>query len=147
MNIVFVCTGNTCRSPMAEGFAKHYLIPKQDSNSVTSRGLMVASGSVVSPNSVLAMKEYGIDISSHIPTALCQNDIADADIVLTMTSSHCNFIKTAFPQYSDIIFSLSEYVNTNDISDPYGQDLDVYMSCAAEIQEAVINLIKKLNHE
>ena len=147
MNIVFVCTGNTCRSPMAEGLAKHYLSADNSSNSIISRGLAVTPGSALSTNSVLAMKEYDIDISCHIPTPISRNDINNADIVLTMTSSHSVFLKSVFPHYSDIIFSLSEYLGVDNISDPYGQDLDAYISCAAQIHEAIKKLIKKLNHE
>ena len=147
MNIVFVCTGNTCRSPMAEGFARHYLSSEQGADCVISRGLFVAPGSVVSANSVLAMKEHGIDISHHIPTAFSSKDIANTDIVLTMTSSHSDYVKKIFPEYSHIIFSLSEYLDVDDISDPYGCEPDVYINCAHEIQEAIKKLVKKLNHE
>lgn len=147
MNIIFVCTGNTCRSPMAEGFAKHNVLSEQDSYSVISRGLMVQPNSKVSTNSVLTMKKHGIDISQHIPTALSSKDMANADIVLTMTSSHSVFTKSIFPEYSHIIFSLSEYLDIDDISDPYGHDLNVYASCAEEIQKAINKLFKKINYE
>ena len=75
MNILFVCTGNTCRSPMAEGYLRSKGI---DGVTVSSRGL-VADGSPVSPNSKTAMAEVGIDIAAHISRQITADDINKAD--------------------------------------------------------------------
>jgi len=137
MNIIFVCTGNTCRSPMAEGFMNKIVSDRLLDVLALSRGLMVIPGSKVSPNSVDAMKEYNIDISNHVPKGITQSEIQNADLILTMTSSHCDALKSAFSSYSSKIFSLGSYVGMGDIPDPYGADIDEYKKCAAKIKDMI----------
>lgn len=138
MRVVFVCTGNTCRSPMAEGFLKHIC----DNLEVISRGLYVPFADGASLYSINAMRKYDIDISNHTSSQLTVGDCDDADIIITMTSSHKNTILSAYPKYADKTFTLSEYAGEDgDISDPYGQDFAAYEACA----KMIFNLIKKCN--
>ena len=130
MNILFVCTGNTCRSPMAEG----YLDSKKLFNiNCRSRGIS-ADGSPLSEKSVKAMAEIGIDLAGLYSEQLNLSDIAWADKIICLSHSH----KTVLKMYAseDKIFVLGD-----GISDPYGQPLEVYEKCRDEITKAIDTLI------
>ncbi len=121
MNVLFVCTGNTCRSPMAEGYLKH----KNKNISVKSAGIY-ADGSAVSQNSVVAMREIGIDVSSHISVPLTKDLLDWADKIYCMGNSHLDFLK----KFTD---SKKLFLLGRGISDPFGQDITVYRRCLDEI--------------
>lgn len=128
MNILFVCTGNTCRSPMAEG----YLRSKNIENlNVASCGLF-ADDSAVSQNSATVMSEIGIDISSHISKQITKEDIENADRIICMSPSHKHTLESIGVTNAEVL--------GKGISDPYGCGLDVYRLCRDEI----INEIDKL---
>ena len=147
MRILFVCTGNTCRSPMAEAFMNLYVKNINcDAVSAFSRG-MAAYGDAVSENSVIAAREYGADISSHVSEQLTLDDIADSDIVLTMTKSQSDFLKAEAKKYSNKIFSISEYAEIDDIPDPYGQNIEIYKKCAKSLWNSCEKIFKKLVDE
>ena len=131
MNIIFICTGNTCRSPMAEGYLKSKAI--SDLN-VFSRGL-AADGSPVSKNSVIAMEEKGIDISKHISKPITIEDIQNADKLICLSNSHMNFL-SQIPNAKEKLLLLG-----GGISDPYGADLTVYRQCRDEIISAINKII------
>lgn len=120
MNILFVCTGNTCRSPMAEGFVNF----KFPNISAKSCGIF-ADGSAVSENSKNAMAEIGVDISSHISTPLTKELVDWADKIICMSPSH--------KQALESIGILDAEVLGNGIPDPFGQNLDAYRICRDEI--------------
>ena len=119
--IIFVCTGNTCRSPMAEGYLKS---KKRKDLSVISRGL-AADGSPFSENSVEALKEIGIDISSHISKQLTFADIDETSVFICMSASHADILEGLGIDKMKI-FILG-------ISDPYGCDIETYKKCRDEI--------------
>lgn len=132
MNILFVCTGNTCRSPMAEGYLRSKGL---DGVTVLSRGL-ACDGSPVSLNSKTAMAEAGIDISGHISQQITDLDINKADKIICLSTSHKAVLLSAGVP-ADKLFVLG-----NGISDPFGGDITVYRRCRDEIFEAVDALIK-----
>lgn len=144
MKILFVCTGNTCRSPMAQGIAKNIAEQKGYNDEIISAGIMADVNSCVSEFSVMALESFDIDISSHKPTQLSINHIEEADIILTMTQSQKEFIIKSVPQFKDKIKSLGEYSLHGDISDPYGLDFNTYKNCAYQIKEAVLNLYERI---
>ena len=132
MNILFVCTGNTCRSPMAEGYLKSKEI---EGVTVISRGL-AADGSPVSSNSKTAMAEAGIDIAAHISRQITADDINKADKIICLSPSHKSVLLSAGVP-ADKLFVLG-----NGISDPFGGDISVYRRCRDEIFTAVDKLIE-----
>jgi len=136
--IVFVCTGNTCRSPMAEGIFNSL---SNRGYFATSAGIYAADGNLPSENAVLAMSEMKIDIKNHLARALTPEMVKSAFLILTMTQNHKDAILSAFPQFSDKVKTISEFAGENgNISDPYGGDIEVYRLCAHEIKK-YINLI------
>ncbi len=126
--IIFVCTGNTCRSPMAEGYLRSK--GRKDID-IISRGL-AADGSGVSENSVMAMKEVGIDISDHISRQLTYADIDENSVFITMSSSHADLLEGLG------IDKMKVYVLG--IPDPYGLGIDQYRICRDEIIKGIDEL-------
>ncbi|WP_024832945.1 low molecular weight protein arginine phosphatase [Ruminiclostridium josui] len=154
IKIIFVCTGNTCRSCMAEGLMKEALKDLKDSPRIiaTSRGISAFDGDPASGHSVKAMKNlWDIDISSHKAKILTNTDAEQADLILTMTRQHRDIIKRLYPQKKDQVFTLKEYVypdlnpdgSAADISDPYGMSYDVYEACAKELHECIKLILSK----
>lgn len=129
MNILFVCTGNTCRSPMAEGYLKSLCL---DNVNVKSKGLS-SNGENVSENSVIAMSEIGIDIGNQVSEQLELYDIAWADKILCMSESH----KTVICLYGD---EKKVSVLGNGVPDPFGQDIEAYKKCRDYITDAINDL-------
>ncbi len=124
-SVLFVCTGNTCRSPMAEG-----IFNSMHKNAVAaSAGLFAESGEKASENAVLAAKELGADIKNHKALQLTPAMLDGADLVLTMTESH----KRSLPPMEKIK-TLAEF---GDVSDPYGGDIQTYKRCAEQIKKLI----------
>ena len=143
MNVLFVCTGNTCRSPMAEAVFNHISVKKSGEHKAISRGTNVFFPQPINSKSVCALKEIGIDSGSHLSAQITQDDIKSCDLVLTMSSSHKMALKSAFPKYKDKIYTLSEkaYGREEDIEDPFGQSQEVYNLCLKSIYDAVDKIL------
>lgn len=129
MNILFVCTGNTCRSPMAEGYLDSL---KLQNVTVKSRGL-AANGEAVSQNAVAVMKERDIDLLGWHSDPLTALDLAWADKILYMSPSHYTVLRLYTPDSK--LFMLG-----GGISDPFGGDVEVYRQCRDEIFSAIDTL-------
>lgn len=123
MNILIICTGNTCRSPMAEGIVKQIIKEKGYENvKVSSMGLGAFDGQAPTAKAIEAMKEIGIDISAKTSQRVTLQDLAESDLVYVMTQSQKNVLSDALPDREDEIIVL-------DVSDPFSGDLDVYREC------------------
>lgn len=142
MKILFVCTGNTCRSPMAEGILRSIAENKGLNIEVKSAGISVFDGDNASINSIEAMKKIGIDISDHEASQLHIGLIEDADLILTMGDSHKCFIISNFPASAGKVYTLMEYAYNKgkDVSDPFGGSLKLYENIRDEIYQAIIQI-------
>ncbi len=131
MNIIFVCTGNTCRSPMAE----YYLKSKNlDNVNVFSRGF--SDGEAANPNSVAVMREAGIDITAHISKSITADDVAKANFIICMTESHKQLLLKLGVNQQKI------YVLSDGITDPFGCDISTYRNCRDSIFSGIDSLIE-----
>jgi len=136
VKLLFVCTGNTCRSPMAEGMFNRYAAMEGLDAQAESAGITPTSPQPPSKNAVIAAMEYGADISAHRAVRVDEAMIDACDAVLCMTHGHQMVLERMFPQYSEKILCLGAV----DIEDPYGGDLNVYRAAAAQIAEAIRKL-------
>lgn len=130
--ILFVCTGNLCRSPMAEAIFNHMLAGKGVPSAASSAGIMGLDGHPASANAVTALKEIGIDLRHHRARALTRSLMQENDDIYVMTRSHLSSIKSVLPEYLSKVHILG-----NGIDDPYGQNLQVYRRCRDEIIAAL----------
>ena len=137
MDVLFVCTGNTCRSPMSEGFLKSISDSRNLDITVSSAGLYVPTGSVVSDNSVKVMSEFGIDISNHTPKQITLEMVIKSDYVIAMTQYHKNVILTLFPDSNSKVLAFADIDTNGDIVDPFGSEIAVYKQCADMIYSGV----------
>ncbi len=147
MNILLVCTGNTCRSAMAGGLFEKALDDDGDGCiHVNTAGTNVCVSGPASENAIKVMEEMDIDISDHKSQQVTKEDIEEADLVLVMTGSHRNILIDLYPQYSSKIYTIPEYAYGTDeeITDPFGGDEEEYKECALQLREAIDAVYAKL---
>lgn len=149
MKIIFVCTGNTCRSPMAQALFAKKVAEGNLPVEVESRGTSVYSDEVINPKAVEALSAVGIKDFEHTARGLSKEDLDTADILLTMTQQQKFSIIKIFPNYKYKVFTLAEYVtdSKDDISDPYGKSQIFYNFCAAEIGKLVDELYEIIKEQ
>jgi protein-tyrosine-phosphatase len=148
--VLFVCMGNICRSPMAEGLMIERL--RQEGRqylSVSSAGIFATPGNPPEPFAIQVTREAGVDISGHRARVVNNENLSWADIVLVMESGQRGFISMAFPQQSAKVALLGDFNRCQgeggEIGDPYGSSVEVYRACFEEIGEAIDGLIHLLS--
>lgn len=143
VHVLFVCTGNTCRSPIAEAILK---AKSTDGIEVKSAGIFASNGTPASANTAAVLKEKGID-SNHSSSLLTKELIDWASYILTMTNSHKQEILYRFPEASSKVFTLKEYVGSaGDISDPFGGPVEIYRETYKEMEPIIETLITKFKN-
>ncbi|WP_081954469.1 low molecular weight protein arginine phosphatase [Neobacillus niacini] len=141
--ILFVCTGNTCRSPMAEAILKS---KKIDGLQLKSAGIYAATGSEASAHAKKVLNDNNID-HNHSSKMLNLESIHWADVILTMTGSHKNVILQQYPETTGKVFTLKEFTGDHfdvDVVDPYGGNLAIYQETYRELDKLITKAIEKL---
>jgi ribose 5-phosphate isomerase B len=139
--LLFVCTGNTCRSPMAAALARKALGDSPDWQ-VVSAGINALNGQAVSPHSVTAIRQMGLDISQHRAQMLTGRLVREADYIFGLTRGHVEGIVSLYPEAAEKLFVLREFEDDVsdldlDIHDPIGGPLEGYIECRDQIRHAV----------
>jgi len=142
VNILFICTGNTCRSPMAQALLEKMAEEKGLDIRVTSAGIFALDGEEASHNAIEVLKAEGIDLSNHRARLLHRDLVEEADLILTMSKSHKDAILSKYHFLEGKVFTLKEYAygKEEDIADPFGGDLESYKRTKEEIKEALRQL-------
>jgi len=142
-NILIVCVGNICRSPMAEALLKSTLSTKPNVYQVSSAGIGALVGHPADNKAKQLMIEKGIDISGHRADQLNEDMIRKADIILVMESAHKQAIEAKQPSAKGKVFRLGEWGDF-DIPDPYQRDSIIFESVLRLIDLGVNQWLKKL---
>ena len=141
--LIFVCTGNTCRSPMAAT-----IFNSMETNSdieVLSRGLVVLFSEPSNPRADTVLKSHNLDLKDHKSQDLKNSDITEETLILTMTEKQKENIIEHFENTEDV-FTIKEFVGeSGDVEDPYGGSLIEYEECYAELSLLIKKLVYKLD--
>lgn len=145
--VLLVCTGNTCRSPMAEAILSDLLKSRAGAFEISSAGLFAPEGGEANDRAVEVMREEGLDLSEHRTRRLTRDLVERADLILVMERSQRAWIKARHPGAAEKTFTIAEYAwpgEDEDIGDPIGGDLDEYRKTAAKLRRALEQVAEKL---
>ena len=147
LTLLFVCTGNTCRSPMAEQIFNEQA--RGLSAHAISAGLNAKAGSPINPQASDALVNLGYVPTSHSSTLVSTEAVEEADVILTFTQDQKDEVAKRFPAAVEKLFTISEYANTEigkseDVADPYGKSAEVYKETAETIDSLVELIVSSL---
>ena len=150
--VVVVCTGNTCRSPMAAALLRHRLAERLGCtvSDLEDRGVVVASaglnaygGGSAATEAIQTMSERGVDLSDHVSQPLTDRLARHADIIFTMTRSHREMLLAQWPEAASRTHLLC--IDGRDVTDPIGGSREIYAACAKQIDAALAERVAELD--
>ena len=131
-NILVVCVGNICRSPIAEALLKK----KYPDKHINSAGLGALVGNTVDSNSQEVMSPYNIDMSSHVAKQIDETLVMSADLILTMSTSQTKWIEDRWPHCRGKTFRIGHWID-QDIADPHRHELSVFEEVRQDISDSL----------
>ncbi|MBL0713785.1 MAG: low molecular weight protein arginine phosphatase [Desulfosarcina sp.] len=150
MEILFVCTGNICRSPMAEGLLRHMLARRSLSGvQIRSAGIHALDGRPAEPHAVEAARELGADITGHTARSLDREMVERADMILVMERGQAELIARVLPRATQkeklrLLAAGSAESGSPEVDDPYGMSLDAYRTCAHVIRRCLTAVLEQI---
>ncbi|HEY8909480.1 MAG TPA: low molecular weight protein arginine phosphatase [Desulfosporosinus sp.] len=139
LKLLFICTGNTCRSPMAEGLAREMF---GEAIEVSSAGMEAWEGEPASSHALKVLLEQNLDLSKHRSRRISSELLADADWIIPMTKAQEAGLRRFFPQFVHKTRCLGDWGDNNrEIQDPWGGSLEAYRQTAQEINE-LLSMLK-----
>lgn len=143
MKVLFVCSGNTCRSPMAEGVFRKMLEERGLESKVfcQSAGLSAVDGEPAAENAILACREIGVDLTEHRARKLTGEELAVWDFYFAMTPTHAYILERAGAPATHI------YLPSREIADPFGQDLETYCNCRDRLRTELRVFLERLERQ
>lgn len=153
--ILFVCTGNTCRSPMAEALFRNIAAEAGLELEIRSAGVAAVPGGAMSEYARQVLADRGVATDEFRSSAVTAETVEWADLILTMTASHKQALARLFPKAADKAFTLKEFTADpaddraadSDIADPFGGTTDDYRACADELEGLLRKLADRLRGE
>jgi len=145
--LLFVCAGNTCRSPLAAALAGQELAARGLVARVESAGVSAQDDAPASPVAVAAAWEAGLDLSAHRARLLTRPAVQAADLILVMGESEQQFVRVLAPEAQDRVHVLRTYASrggeTAEVTDPFGGDRAAYRHTLAELRECVRRSVER----
>ena len=141
-HVLVVCTGNICRSPIAEALLKK----KVEGSSITieSAGVAALVGHAADPLSTAVAEEHGLDLSSHVAKQLTRNMLLASDLVLALDEGHQNWISQRFPEFQGKTYKLGRWLGNRDIADPYRLPKSAFETAYQAIEQDVAEWSSRL---
>ncbi|WP_206830669.1 low molecular weight protein arginine phosphatase [Alicyclobacillus fructus] len=153
MHILFVCTGNTCRSPMAAAFLRRLVEDRALGWKVDSAGLMAMEGVPMTEHAAQALARRQVPAEGHAAKRLTREMLREADLVLTMSRSHRQALVDVFPELAEKVHTIYAFAHevpeeeAQDVADPFGGGEQEYEACAEQLAALVDRAFARLLRE
>ena len=150
MKVMFICTGNICRSAMGQALLEKRVKELNKNIEVYSSGIYAYTGDKATNHAISIMKNYNVDLENHRATYIKETDIIEMDLILCATKNHKDIILEEYPKLQNKVYTIKEYAEYDlkggdiDINDPYGGNLESYKKCATEISDCIELILKKI---
>ena len=138
-NILVVCVGNICRSPIGEALLRQHYPNKH----IDSAGLSAVVGSDADPKALAVMSQDGIKMTDHVAKQINEDLVKKADLILTMSTSQSKWIEEQWPQCRGKVFRIGHWID-KDVADPYGHDERAFETAKRDIVDSLDQWFNKI---